>query len=94
MGKEKAVELFPMLKKEKLCGAIIYYDGMCFAFLFIHSICCYLFGVVAKLISSTQPCIRCADDQAPPTPSPRRGCLIIIIIIIITVLNTHFDKPV
>lgn len=27
VGKRKALELFPMLKKEKLCGAIIYYDG-------------------------------------------------------------------
>ncbi|XP_028514606.1 glycerol-3-phosphate dehydrogenase, mitochondrial isoform X2 [Exaiptasia diaphana] len=27
VGKEKALELFPMLKKDKLCGAIIYYDG-------------------------------------------------------------------
>lgn len=27
VGKKKALELFPMLKKEKLCGAIIYYDG-------------------------------------------------------------------
>ncbi|KAK3748179.1 hypothetical protein QZH41_003254 [Actinostola sp. cb2023] len=27
VGKAKALELFPMLKKDKLCGAIIYYDG-------------------------------------------------------------------
>ncbi|EDO34335.1 predicted protein [Nematostella vectensis] len=27
VGKSKALELFPMLKKDKLCGAIIYYDG-------------------------------------------------------------------
>ena len=27
VGKKKALELFPMLKKEKLCGAIINYDG-------------------------------------------------------------------
>ena len=27
VGKKKALELFPMLKQEKLCGAIIYYDG-------------------------------------------------------------------
>lgn len=27
VGKQRALELFPMLKKEKLCGAIIYYDG-------------------------------------------------------------------
>lgn len=27
VGKHKALELFPMLKKEKLCGAIVYYDG-------------------------------------------------------------------
>jgi len=27
LSKEKAIELFPMLKKDKLCGAIVYYDG-------------------------------------------------------------------
>jgi glycerol-3-phosphate dehydrogenase len=27
IGKEKALELFPMLKKDRLVGAIIYYDG-------------------------------------------------------------------
>lgn len=27
LSKERALELFPMLKKEKLCGAIVYYDG-------------------------------------------------------------------
>eukprot|EP00112_Aurelia_sp_Birch-Aquarium-sp1_P008696 Seg1964.6 transcript_id=Seg1964.6/GoldUCD/mRNA.D3Y31 product="Glycerol-3-phosphate dehydrogenase mitochondrial" protein_id=Seg1964.6/GoldUCD/D3Y31 len=27
VNKEKALELFPMLKSENLCGAIIYYDG-------------------------------------------------------------------
>ena len=27
LSKEKALELFPMLRKEKLCGAIVYYDG-------------------------------------------------------------------
>lgn len=27
INKEKALELFPMLKKEKLCGGIVYYDG-------------------------------------------------------------------
>ena len=25
--KSKALELFPMLKKDKLCGALVYYDG-------------------------------------------------------------------
>uniref|UniRef100_A0A4D5R8V8 Glycerol-3-phosphate dehydrogenase n=1 Tax=Scolopendra viridis TaxID=118503 RepID=A0A4D5R8V8_SCOVI len=27
LSKTKALELFPMLKKDKLCGAIVYYDG-------------------------------------------------------------------
>ena len=27
LSKDKAIELFPMLRKEKLCGAIVYYDG-------------------------------------------------------------------
>lgn len=27
LSKEKAIELFPMLRKDKLCGAIVYYDG-------------------------------------------------------------------
>ncbi|KAK2181288.1 hypothetical protein NP493_402g02030 [Ridgeia piscesae] len=28
LSKYKALELFPMLKAEKLCGALVYYDGM------------------------------------------------------------------
>ena len=27
LGKERALELFPMLKRDKLKGAIVYYDG-------------------------------------------------------------------
>lgn len=27
LSREKAIELFPMLRKDKLCGAIVYYDG-------------------------------------------------------------------
>ena len=27
LNKERALELFPMLKKNELCGAIVYYDG-------------------------------------------------------------------
>lgn len=27
LSKAKALELFPMLKKDKLVGAIVYYDG-------------------------------------------------------------------
>ena len=27
VSKSKALEEFPMLKKERLCGAIVYYDG-------------------------------------------------------------------
>lgn len=29
LGKERALELFPMLKRDKLKGAIVYYDGEC-----------------------------------------------------------------
>lgn len=28
LNKERALELFPMLKKNSLCGALVYYDGM------------------------------------------------------------------
>jgi glycerol-3-phosphate dehydrogenase len=28
LSKADALELFPMLKKDKLCGAIVYYDGI------------------------------------------------------------------
>lgn len=28
LNKELALELFPMLKGNKLCGALVYYDGM------------------------------------------------------------------
>lgn len=27
LSKENALELYPMLKKERFCGAIVYYDG-------------------------------------------------------------------
>jgi glycerol-3-phosphate dehydrogenase len=27
LSKERALELFPMLRKDKLCGALVYYDG-------------------------------------------------------------------
>ena len=30
ISKTKALELFPMLKRDKLVGAIVYYDGMFF----------------------------------------------------------------
>jgi glycerol-3-phosphate dehydrogenase len=33
LGKSNSLELFPMLKGDKLKGAIIYYDGMAFLFL-------------------------------------------------------------
>lgn len=32
LSKTKALELFPMLKKDKLVGALVYYDGMFFCF--------------------------------------------------------------
>ena len=28
ISKSKALERFPMLKSDKLCGALVYYDGM------------------------------------------------------------------
>ena len=27
LSRERALELFPMIRKDKLCGAIVYYDG-------------------------------------------------------------------
>ena len=30
VSKEKALDMFPMIKSDKLRGAIIYYDGMSF----------------------------------------------------------------
>lgn len=33
ISKAKALELFPMLRKEDLCGALIYYDGTSFTYL-------------------------------------------------------------
>lgn len=30
LSKKNALELFPMLRNERLCGAIIYYDGKIF----------------------------------------------------------------
>ena len=29
LSKSRALELFPMLKKDKLVGGIVYYDGKC-----------------------------------------------------------------
>jgi len=29
LSKKNALELFPMLQGDKLCGAIVYYDGEC-----------------------------------------------------------------
>lgn len=34
LSKEDALELFPMLRKDKLCGAIVYYDGILNVFVF------------------------------------------------------------
>ncbi len=36
ISKKKALELFPMLKKDKLVGAIIYFDGM-FSWCHVHA---------------------------------------------------------
>ena len=50
VSKSKALEQFPMLKEDMLCGAIIYYDGMCV---------CAVLGVAIEgqllLISHMQP---------------------------------------
>ncbi len=43
VGKKKALELFPMLKKEKLCGAIIYYDGKPIHIIIVNSLLLKLF---------------------------------------------------
>lgn len=45
LSKTKALEFFPMLKKDKLVGAIVYYDGKCQTFS-----CCFftLFSVNAQ----------------------------------------------
>lgn len=29
VGKKKALEIFPMLKRDNLCGGIVYFDGEC-----------------------------------------------------------------
>jgi glycerol-3-phosphate dehydrogenase len=36
LSKNKALELFPMLKKDKLVGAIVYYDGEYLIIIFIE----------------------------------------------------------
>jgi len=51
VGKKKAVELFPMLKKEKLCGAIIYYDGELNSFIFDI----YLYMQFPETLTKTPP---------------------------------------
>ena len=49
VGKKKALELFPMLKKEKLCGAIIYYDGK---FLIFYCILFFYLPIFPIFLSS------------------------------------------
>ena len=50
VSKTKALEEFPMLKSDKLCGALVYYDGGCgwvelvvclFVCLFVFACCCF-----------------------------------------------------
>lgn len=38
LSKTKALELFPMLKKDKLVGAIVYYDGQSSLMMFVDSV--------------------------------------------------------
>ena len=39
LSRQRALELFPMLKKNDLCGAIVYYDGkICFVIYSIGTI--------------------------------------------------------
>lgn len=40
LSKSRALELFPMLRKDKLVGAIVYYDGTFPSSAFIITLCC------------------------------------------------------
>lgn len=42
LSKTKALELFPMLKKDKLVGAIVYYDGQSGPIMFVDSVLCLI----------------------------------------------------
>ena len=42
LKKSKALEEFPMLKSNKLCGTIVYYDGECVMYVHVVS---YIKGV-------------------------------------------------
>ena len=44
LSKSRALELFPMLRKDKLVGAIVYYDGKLPFCAFIIRLCCVLSG--------------------------------------------------
>ena len=45
LGKERALELFPMLKRDKLKGAIVYYDGMCIGWDLVWVSCLFIIVV-------------------------------------------------
>lgn len=44
LSKSRALEHFPMLRKDELVGAIVYYDGMLPFCAFIITLCCVLRG--------------------------------------------------
>ena len=52
VGKKKALELFPMLKQEKLCGAIIYYDGK-FVYTFLLHLLVFYLPIFTIFLSGT-----------------------------------------
>lgn len=41
LSKRDALELFPMLKGDKLCGAIVYYDGNIVLFSYVEQLIQY-----------------------------------------------------
>jgi len=52
LSKKKALELFPMLKKDKLKGALVYYDGrFCFSFTCIDSVKQHQYGTLQYIIN-------------------------------------------
>ena len=47
LSKERALELFPMLKRDKLKGALVYYDGKKLNFnLIFYTKCIYIINLI------------------------------------------------
>lgn len=51
LSKTKALELFPMLKKDRLVGAIVYYDGKIFFKAFVYSPVHMFCGILKATLS-------------------------------------------